>query len=253
MAHTYIIWTMATDDEDLNYLEKYGHRACFVLEIDVCNWVAILFRPVKWAIFWRRHKMDFLDIYCLFFGSFFNGVWFVSMRQAITQTGSDPIYLFIYASPGLSELKDMSAKHGRYTSLDSKQTSQWNAANMPTPQLPMHRVLCSLVHSHSFTHLNYWNMCRLGCAIMLFATLLAPTRYETVSKHHAATNVTIITYMKEIVKYWENWEIPRKIRKYRSNSWWNIFRVAGLLCGEFTGDRWIPRTKASDAELWCYL
>ena len=68
--------------------------------------------------------MDFLDIYCLFFGSFFNGVWFVSMRQAITQTGSDPISLFIYASPGLSELKDMSAKHGRYTSLDSKQTSQ---------------------------------------------------------------------------------------------------------------------------------
>ena len=32
----------------------------------------------------------------------------------------------------------------------------------------------------------------------------------------------------------------------------NIFRVTGLLCGEFTGDRWIPRTKASDAELWCF-
>ena len=30
----------------------------------------------------------------------------------------------------------------------------------------------------------------------------------------------------------------------------NIFRVTGLLCGEFTGYRWIPRTKASDAELW---
>ena len=107
----------------------------------------------------------------------------------------------------------MSAKHGRYTSLDSKQTSQWNGANMPTPQLPMHRVLCSLDHSHPITHLNYWNLCRLGCAIMLSATLLAPTRYETVSKHHAATNVTIITYIKEIVKYWGNWEIPRKIRK----------------------------------------
>ena len=30
----------------------------------------------------------------------------------------------------------------------------------------------------------------------------------------------------------------------------NIFRVTGPLCGEFTGHRWIPRTKASDAELW---
>ena len=25
------------------------------------------------------------------------------------------------------------------------------------------------------------------------------------------------------------------------------------MCGEFTGHRWIPRTKASDAELWCFL
>ena len=33
---------------------------------------------------------------------------------------------------------------------------------------------------------------------------------------------------------------------------WNIFRVTGPLCGEFTGHRWIPRTKASDAELWCF-
>ena len=33
----------------------------------------------------------------------------------------------------------------------------------------------------------------------------------------------------------------------------NIFRVTGHLCGQFTGPRWISRTKASDAELWCFL
>ena len=33
----------------------------------------------------------------------------------------------------------------------------------------------------------------------------------------------------------------------------NIFRVTGTLCGEFTGYRWIPHTKASDAVLWCFL
>ena len=33
----------------------------------------------------------------------------------------------------------------------------------------------------------------------------------------------------------------------------NIFRVTGPLCGEFTGHRWICLTKASDAELWCFL
>ena len=33
----------------------------------------------------------------------------------------------------------------------------------------------------------------------------------------------------------------------------NILRVTGHLCGEFTGPRWIPRTEASDAELWWFF
>ena len=33
----------------------------------------------------------------------------------------------------------------------------------------------------------------------------------------------------------------------------NLFRVTGPLCGEFTGYWWIPSTKASDAELWCFI
>ena len=33
----------------------------------------------------------------------------------------------------------------------------------------------------------------------------------------------------------------------------NIFRITGHLCGEFTSYRWIPRTKASNAELWGFL
>ena len=33
----------------------------------------------------------------------------------------------------------------------------------------------------------------------------------------------------------------------------NVLRVTGLLCGEFTGPRWISLTKASDAELWCFF
>ena len=33
----------------------------------------------------------------------------------------------------------------------------------------------------------------------------------------------------------------------------NLSRVTGPLCGEFTDHRWIPLTKASDAELWRFL
>ena len=34
---------------------------------------------------------------------------------------------------------------------------------------------------------------------------------------------------------------------------WKQFPRCWPLCGEFTGHRWIPRTKASVAELWCFL
>ena len=33
----------------------------------------------------------------------------------------------------------------------------------------------------------------------------------------------------------------------------NLFRATGHLYGEFTGHRWIPHTKVSGAELWCFL
>ena len=47
------------------------------------------------------------------------------------------------------------------------------------------------------------------------------------------------------------WSNPEENMMTSSNG--NIFRVTGHLCGEFTGPRWIPRTKASDAGLWCFL
>ena len=50
---------------------------------------------------------------------------------------------------------------------------------------------------------------------------------------------------------WKEWNWTGLSMMTSSNG--NIFRVAGHLCGEFTGLRWIHRTKASDAELWCFL
>ena len=43
------------------------------------------------------------------------------------------------------------------------------------------------------------------------------------------------------------WEELEQMMMTSSNE--NIFRVTGHLCGEFTGLRWIPRTKASDGAL----
>ena len=43
------------------------------------------------------------------------------------------------------------------------------------------------------------------------------------------------------------------LENIRTSSNGNIFRVTSHLCGKFTGHRWISLTKASDAELWCFL
>ena len=48
-------------------------------------------------------------------------------------------------------------------------------------------------------------------------------------------------------------EKKRSAFRVMASSNGNIFRVTGPLCGEFTGQRWIPRAKVSDAELGCFL
>ena len=56
--------------------------------------------------------------------------------------------------------------------------------------------------------------------------------------------------------FWWDPALPYGIETLRhmmTSSNGNIFRVTGHLCGEYTGPRWIPRTMASDAELWCFL
>ena len=47
--------------------------------------------------------------------------------------------------------------------------------------------------------------------------------------------------------------VPRREIFMMTSSNGNIFRVTSHLCRESTGHRWIPRPKASDAGLWCFL
>ena len=58
----------------------------------------------------------------------------------------------------------------------------------------------------------------------------------------------------ENVAYWfqSHNSIFMTVHKMTSSNG-NIFRITGPVCGELTGHRWIPRTKTSDAELWCFL
>ena len=68
-------------------------------------------------------------------------------------------------------------------------------------------------------------------------------------RHCAHYDVTVMTSSCDI--RWQRLSVLWQPMMTPSSG--NIFRVTGHLCGEFTGPRWIPRTKASDAELWCSL
>ena len=77
------------------------------------------------------------------------------------------------------------------------------------------------------------------CLWLYFITIIIDLRrWSAQSQHNAGCNISSDM----------QWE---KIMMTSSNG--NIFRVTGHLCGEFTGHRWINHTKASDAELWCFL
>ena len=78
--------------------------------------------------------------------------------------------------------------------------------------------------------------CRIGDevgVVRIFHSAQFPCPYGDLRRHWAHYNVTINVDLSMMTS---------------SNG--NIFRVAGPSSGEFTGHRCIPRTKASDAELW---
>ena len=71
----------------------------------------------------------------------------------------------------------------------------------------------------------------------------------------------IMIFLQGILKYTYIYIIRNDFQESIFWIWWfmmtssngNIFRVTGPLCGEFTGHLWVSLTKASDAELWCFL
>ena len=83
--------------------------------------------------------------------------------------------------------------------------------------------------------------------------------------HHLSITLIQLTFFGKLCCYFMAtcivhnsswWKLTISLEMYidmMTSSNGNIFRVTGHLCGEFTGPRWIPHTKASDAELWCFF
>ena len=86
--------------------------------------------------------------------------------------------------------------------------------------------------------------------------LLCPVGNPSAQARHGDDNDMMVTCPRVAVQCGHSLEgaaSPGVIKRMMTSSNGNIFRVIGPLCGEITGHRWISFTKASDAELWCFL
>ena len=80
------------------------------------------------------------------------------------------------------------------------------------------------------------------------SSLLKTFNVSTDGKHSATLPSRFVDRVSTKIQY-----MPAIMHTVMASSNGNIFRVTDPLCGEVTGPRWIPHTKASDAELWCFL
>ena len=98
--------------------------------------------------------------------------------------------------------------------------------------------------------ISLWLRCKIFAASL-----------KTENSHYSSSVVTVGTGFLVIGKLWCLWWHScfydssqfTGSNPMMTSSNGSISRVTGHLCGEFTGPRWIPHTKASDAELWCLL
>ena len=103
----------------------------------------------------------------------------------------------------------------------------------PPPPPPPQMAVCRAHNRHKVLfYRSSWHYCnssrRARCEVYMWVQILIQCSVSV---------TTVFTFFNNMM----------------TSSNGNIFRVTGLLCGGFTGDRWIPRAKASDAWLWCFL
>ena len=63
------------------------------------------------------------------------------------------------------------------------------------------------------------------------------------------TTVTALAQWRVALSFW--WRVV--LQEHDGVIKWKYFLIYWSVVREFTGHRWIPRTKASDADLWCFL
>ena len=122
----------------------------------------------------------------------------------------------------------------RHASLEQSDREVRKLTNIPQPQL----------YSNVITEIKYFTWVNLYFGARMFVNVHCKLQ---VSIQLVTQSLTTSGRRDHLHRPWAYFNI------IMTSSSGNIFRVTGPLCGEFTGDWWIPCTKTSDAELWWFL
>ena len=100
--------------------------------------------------------------------------------------------------------------------------------------------------------------CIVGCMILCYGINMSVEKFARIlCQYHDFLLMFLLLMLPrhQLPRYW-----IRRIsgcisstRNIMTSSNRSIFRVTGLVCGEFNGNRWFPLTRTSDAEPWCFL
>ena len=103
------------------------------------------------------------------------------------------------------------------------------------------------IHFLDITEVGYFNSCvayNRHLSMNLYVLLTNPT-WTTISQYYLNPCNGLV--------YWHIYASLDLSVLHDDVIKWKHFPRTGPLCGEFTGRRWIPLTKCSDVELWCFV
>ena len=132
--------------------------------------------------------------------------------------------------------------------------TQRNKHVIVTSKRRFHVIISCLLHFVFAWYTPHLMLTNIWCGSRIILLVIAMSRrWPTCRKsHHVSSDIL-----------WAHGMLTLGSLMFRAstNTWQammtsssgNILRVTGHLCGEFTDPWWIPHTKASDAEVWCFL
>ena len=131
-------------------------------------------------------------------------------------------------------------------------------AGCPTPQLSTHNHLTLWCHPLPTQASREMGDCKPVIVSRLHTAVVNvwPPRNDTGWNRclkkiiHGVNN---LRWQTSSVRCWEMFSSMLRSFHMMTSSNGNNFRVTSFLCGQFTGHRWISRTKTSDAELYYFL